>query len=558
MRTVELLETVPEVRDHYRTRFLHILVDEFQDTNTAQNRLLELLLDKHKNLCVVGDDDQSIYAWRGAKIENILGFQRVFPKAAKVVLGRNYRSTSNILAVADAVIRHNRSRVKKDLKTDNEAGRKVHLFRADDEYDEARFVADRIRELFLKQGVRRSGIAVFYRINALSRVFEEELLRRGLPFVVVGGTRFYDRKEIKDVLAYLRLAVNPTDDVSAKRIVNVPPRKIGKVTVEKISALAQSQALSFLQAAGRIIEENTLAAGAKTAVAGFLKIVEEIVRETESLQPPQALEQAMERSGYLGMLAEDRTVEGLSRKENLGELVEAVSQFHDRNPEATLADFLEQVSLTQDADLVRDEEDCVRLMTLHNAKGLEFPAVFMVGVEEAILPPERSVNDGESGVEEERRLCYVGITRSRQFLTLSCAARRRSFSGSSSWTRPSRFLDEIPEDLVEPQGYFFPKRGPGKKAGAAASARSIRGRRRAERPVEVPAGEVFYDYSESQLEDGAGGLFPGRNVMHPKFGAGKILAASGTGDRAKVTVRFASVGVKTMLLQYANLELQAP
>ncbi|MCC6156562.1 MAG: UvrD-helicase domain-containing protein [Deltaproteobacteria bacterium] len=601
--TVKLFETVRAVRDHYRTRFEHLLVDEFQDTNTAQNRLLEVLIGERRNLCVVGDDDQSIYRWRGAKIENILGFEKEFPDAKIVILGQNYRSSATIVSAADAVIRHNSGRATKRLFTGNDPGSRIRLFRADSEYDEARFVASGVRELVVERGLRPSQIAVFYRTNALSRVIEEELQRNAVPFIVVGGTRFYDRKEIKDILAYLRLVVNPEDGVSAKRVINVPARKIGKTTVERIDEHAERAGVSFLHACADLVKTNALARGAGESVGAFLEIIADLRRHAADDDLPELVDFTQRRSGYAQMLSEDRSVESLSRQENLKELVEAAAQFAKRNPEATLRDYLEQVSLAQDLDQIEGDaaggpEKSVRLMTLHNAKGLEFSAVFIVGVEEAILPHARSLDAGLAEIEEERRLCYVGITRARKHLTLSCAARRRSYSGESAYSRPSRFLDEIPSNLLEPVG-FAPPRGfgdrdasdtphrswnrdssprpatntfafsrsaprgvpqgirreaPGPGARPAMPAGSVR---RPAKPAPVVAeGDSFVDDSDNQdPDDASGALRPGARVLHREYGPGTVLSSLGSGAKAKVVVHFASVGAKTLMLQYANLKI---
>ncbi|MBZ0271474.1 UvrD-helicase domain-containing protein [bacterium] len=580
---VRALESSEAARTYYSRRFRHVLVDEFQDTNFAQKRFIELILNAQGNLCVVGDDDQSIYRWRGANIENILEFESHFPGARRVILGRNYRSSSNILAVAGSIIKHNRGRVAKALITDNEAGARVRLFRADSEYDEGRFVAAQVLDLIKRQGLSASDIAVFYRVNALSRVLEEELMRAGVPFIVVGGTRFYDRKEIKDILAYLRLAVNPADGVSAKRVINVPSRKIGAKSIEAIDIFAARDGVSFLEAARAALAEDSLPKAAREGVLRFLEVVEAITKKADDAPVPEVIQYAIEHTGYLAMLMADPSVEALSRKENLGELHEAGSQFARRNPDLRLADYLEQVSLAQDADLVTDENEAVRLMTLHNAKGLEFPAVFMVGLEEKLLPHARAMDGGNAEIEEERRLCYVGVTRARRHLTLSCAARRRTYSGEQGYSRPSRFLDEIPDDLIEPLG-FSPRPSLwempgaiGSSPGGAAPERAVFRRppsfERTRQPfasdwkpgrpsngapqgganVDIPGeGDTYYDYTDTQ--EGAGYLAPGMRVTHQKFGAGRVLALNGQGDAAKVIVRFeGGVGTKTMLLKFANL-----
>ncbi len=555
---VRLLEADEQVRAQYQWCFLHILVDEFQDTNHAQSRLLELMLGQHKNLCVVGDDDQSIYRWRGARIENILDFESRFPGAQKVILGRNYRSSARILETAEAVIAHNRGREPKQLIAEKQAGRKVRAYRADDEYDEAQYVAAQIGHLRRKEGLNPTEIAIFYRVNALSRVFEEELLTRGFPYVVVGGMRFYERKEVKDILAYLRLTVNPADSVAAKRIVNVPARKIGKSTVGKIDGFAAHHRLSFLDAARRMVDEGALTKAAAKALSGFLSLVGNITAAAKELAPPKALAHIIERTGYKEMLGADQSVEGQTRKENVGELYEAVAQFHDRRPNDSLADYLESVSLLQDSDQLDAYSEGVRLMTLHNAKGLEFKAVFIVGMEDGLLPHARALRDNPAFIEEERRLCYVGVTRAEDFLSLSCAARRRTYGGRPTYAPPSRFLGEIPEEMLDVHGFGFGYAIRDAMAKSTPSPELSFGRGTVTMPMSalrqtnIAAGDSVCEYDDPSEGDE---LRTGMRVMHDKFGRGKIMGMIGYGERAKAVVHFDSVGVKTLMLKAANLKI---
>jgi ATP-dependent DNA helicase UvrD/PcrA len=554
---VRLLEADEQVRAQYQWRFQHILVDEFQDTNCAQSRLLELLLGDHRNLCVVGDDDQSIYRWRGARIENILDFETRHPGAQKVILGRNYRSSANILGAAEALISHNVGREPKRLVAEKEAGRKVRVYRADDEYDEAQHVSAQIGDLRRRVGLALSDIAIFYRVNALSRVFEEELMSRGFPYVVLGGMRFYERKEVKDILAYMRLTVNPDDSVAAKRIINFPVRKIGKTTIGKIDAFAMSRKLSFLVAARLMVEEGALTKAALKAVSGFLNIIDDITAAAKEDAPPEALAHIIKRTGYKDMLEADQSVDGQTRKENIGELYEAVAQFSERRPNDGLADYLESVSLMQDADALDARGDGVRLMTLHNAKGLEFPAAFIVGMEDGLLPHARSLRENPAFVEEERRLCYVGITRAGDYLTMSCAARRRTYGGQPSYAPPSRFLAEIPEDMLDVQGFGFGY------AIADAMTKTTRSPQlsftRDKTPAPPPTAQSIISEGDSVCEydesPDVRTFHTGAHVMHDQFGQGKIMGMLGYGKKAKAIVHFHSVGVKTLLLGAAKLRV---
>src|SRR5438105_2858410 len=448
METVRLFRDHPQVLEHYQERFRYILIDEYQDTNRAQYHLVNLLAAKHRNICVVGDADQGVYSWRGATIKNLLDFEHDYPDAAVFIMEQNYRSTQNILQVANALIEHNVQRKPKSLWTESETGDLAVRYRAENEHDEARFVVFEIERLIRDEGFRYSDMALFYRTNAQSRVLEEEFLKAGLPYKVVGGVRFYQRKEIKDVLAYLRVMVNPGDLISVRRVINTPRRGIGDATVAAIEGFAAGEDIPFLEAARRADEISTLGQRAKGAVAGFVEVMSGLAAiANEGAGVARMVEEAFTESGYMAELEEERTVESMGRIENLKELVGVAAEFEVRNPGGTLADFLEQVALVSEVDEYDEEEPAVTLMTLHNAKGLEFDVVFIVGMEDGVFPHYRSMPD-PAQLEEERRLAYVGITRARRRLYLTHAWSRSLFGGSN-FNPPSRFLSEIPSHLVD-------------------------------------------------------------------------------------------------------------
>jgi DNA helicase-2/ATP-dependent DNA helicase PcrA len=525
--TVLLFRRLPDVLEHYQERFRYILIDEYQDTNRAQYQLVNQLAAKYRNLCVVGDADQGVYSWRGATIQNLLDFERDYPDAAVFLMEQNYRSTPNILAVANALIEHNLQRKPKSLWTETDAGELVVRYRADNEHEEALFVAEETYRLVEEEGLRFSDVAVFYRTNAQSRVLEDVFVRAGTPYRVVGGVRFYQRREIKDVLAYLRLLVNPQDVISARRVINTPKRGIGDATVAALEGFAAIEGIPFLEAARRADEIPTLAARARGAVGGFVQIMDTLRSAFDSgAGPKRMVEAAATESGYLLELETERTVEAEGRIENIRELGGVAGEFEERSEEGTLADFLEQVSLLGEQDEYDEESGTVTLMTLHNAKGLEFPAVFIIGLEDGIFPHYRSMgNQGE--LEEERRLMYVGVTRARERLYLTHAWSRTLF-GTTSYNPPSRFLAEIPSDLVRAVEDEESVIG-GSGSTVTPIRAAVEGRRE---PVQVAAGD---------------------SVMHDRWGEGVVLTVSGSGTDAEATVRFEEVGEKRLLLAYAPL-----
>jgi DNA helicase-2/ATP-dependent DNA helicase PcrA len=545
--TVRLFRTCPDVLEHYRERFEHILVDEYQDTNRAQNEIVLLLAGQHRNITVVGDSDQSIYKWRGADMRNILEFERVFPDVTTILLEQNYRSTQTILDAANAVIENNASRKPKQLWTEAGRGDRIVRYHADDEGDEAQWVARSVADLHDGGDYRWGDVAVFYRTNAQSRVVEEALMRAGIPYKVIGGTKFYDRREIKDALAYLRTVVNPADEVSVKRVLNVPKRGVGDTTVGRLDVWANAHGVAFMEAL-RHAGEAGVGSSSQRGVAQFVALIDGLADLVPD-GPGAVLQTALERSGYLDELEAEHTVESAGRLENLGELVGSAREFQ------TVDEFLEQISLVADTDEIDDDDSKVTLMTLHSAKGLEFPVVFLVGAEEGVFPHIRALTEPEE-LEEERRLAYVGITRAREKLYLSHAWSRTLF-GSTQYNPPSRFLDEIPAELVE-------HLGDGRRTSGRASYRSDGGRRQGWQPW----AERMADAGRERIVDAAinagrrpastgaetMGLRIGDDVRHARFGEGVIMLIEGEGDKAEAVVRFPDVGEKRLLLAWSPLE----
>jgi DNA helicase II / ATP-dependent DNA helicase PcrA len=548
MTTVHLLQAFPDVAEHYRRRFRHVLVDEYQDTNHAQYVLVQELVMggdptlgvPPAELCVVGDADQSIYAFRGATIRNILAFEQDYPDATTILLEQNYRSTQTILSAANAVISRNASRKPKNLWSDAGEGVPIVGYVADNEHDEASFVAQEVDRLTDEDGVLPSQVAVFYRTNAQSRVFEEVFIRVGLPYKVVGGVRFYERREVRDALAYLRVLANPADTVSLRRILNVPKRGIGDRAEACIEALAQREAITFNDALQRCEDAYGLVTRSLSAVQGFRTLMDELGTLVEAgSSPATVLEAVLDRTGYAAELSGSSDPQDQTRLENLQELVAVAREFEEANPEGTLVDFMETVALVADADQIPDEPaegadgavppGVVTLMTLHTAKGLEFPVVFLTGLEDGIFPHLRSLGD-PTELEEERRLAYVGITRAQQRLYLSRATVRSAW-GAPQANPASRFLEEIPDALVDWR----------RLASTVTSTPAVAAM--AARPgVRSPGNRVVVH------------LEPGDRVTHDTFGMGSVVSVEGTGERAVASVDFSSGGVKRLLLRYAPVE----
>ncbi|MGN6128779.1 MAG: 3'-5' exonuclease, partial [Nocardioidaceae bacterium] len=580
MTTVHLFQAFPEVRETYRRRFRHVLVDEYQDTNHAQYALVRELCGQQpaggseepdggiepSELMVVGDADQSIYAFRGANIRNILQFEEDFPDARTILLEQNYRSTQTILTAANAVISRNKGRKAKNLWSDAGEGERIVGYVADDEHDEARFVSEEIDRLTDDGAAKPGDVAVFYRTNAQSRVFEEVFIRVGLPYKVVGGVRFYERKEVRDALAYLRMLVNPADEVSLRRILNVPKRGIGERAEACVEALASRDRITFWEALRRVDDAPGIASRSVTCVKAFVALIEELQSMVDAGERADVvLEQVLASSGYLEELESSEDPQDETRVENLAELVAVAREFADESAESaeaaegtagaassSLGDFLERVALVADSDQIPDheggeDEGVVTLMTLHTAKGLEFPVVFLTGLEDGVFPHQRSVGD-QTELEEERRLAYVGLTRAQRRLYVSRAVVRSAW-GAPSHNPASRFLDELPVDLVDWRrteaaqtswnravAPSLPTRtagAPARRFGSAAAKAdaAARGQKR-----EVPS------------------LAPGDRVVHDTFGMGSVVALEGVGDKAVASIDFGSQGVKRLLLRYAPVE----
>jgi DNA helicase-2/ATP-dependent DNA helicase PcrA len=532
MVTVELFGAFPDVLAQHQNRFLHVLVDEYQDTNHAQYMLLRMLSEQHRNLCVVGDSDQSVYGFRGADIRNILEFEKDYPDARVVVLDQNYRSTETILDAANAVIANNSKRKPKQLWSDRGEGEPVYHYQAEDEHDEAGMVADELNHLE-DVGYRLGQVAVFYRTNAQSRVLEEVMVRRGIPYTVVGSVRFYERREVKDVLAYLRAVVNPTDEVALKRVINVPKRGIGSTTVGHIERFAQTGGVGFLVALRRAGEVTQLTTRARSQVADFLTVLDSLAAIAEEGGPKRTVQAVLDDTGYLRELEAERTVEALGRVENLRELISVAEEYEEISAGSMVGDeewddltgtrrlelFLETVTLVSDVDDLEEAKESVTLMTLHNAKGLEFPVVFLVGLEDGVFPHVRSLGDPDQ-MEEERRLAYVGMTRAEDRLYL-VNAWHRTLWGGTNYNPPSRFLREVPANLVKD----LPKRDRKDLPAAPTPRRTL---------------------SAEQIG-------PGDRVRHDKWGLGTVRALTGEGDKAEAEVQFDTEGRKRLLLAWAPL-----
>ncbi|MEU0058356.1 DNA helicase PcrA [Streptomyces sp. NPDC006334] len=570
MTTVNLLRAFPDVAEHYRRRFRHVLVDEYQDTNHAQYALVRELVGTSEHpvdvppstydvppaeLCVVGDADQSIYAFRGATIRNILQFEEDYPDATTILLEQNYRSTQTILSAANAVIERNESRRPKNLWTNAGEGARITGYVADTEHDEAQFVADEIDRLTDAGDAKAKDVAVFYRTNAQSRVFEEVFIRVGLPYKVVGGVRFYERKEVRDVLAYLRVLANPEDSVPLRRILNVPKRGIGERAEAMVDALSQREKISFPQALKRVDEAYGMAARSTNAVKRFNVLMDELRTIVESgAGPATVLEAVLERTGYLAELQASTDPQDETRIENLQELAAVALEFEQESGEsetpASLAEFLERVALVADSDQIPDEDEdgsgVITLMTLHTAKGLEFPVVFLTGMEDGVFPHMRALGQTKE-LEEERRLAYVGITRARERLYLTRSAMRSAW-GQPSYNPPSRFLEEIPATHVDWKrtGASLPLSSGGPASSVAASLSSSRSRSSA-------AGASGFA-TRRTAEKPVVSLAVGDRVTHDQFGLGTVVAVKGTGANAEATIDFGDVKPKRLLLRYAPVE----
>ena len=532
---VKLLQSNATVLDKYSHRFRYVMIDEYQDTNHAQYLLAKLLASHWKNIAVVGDADQSIYAWRGADIQNILDFEKDYPNCTSIKLEQNYRSTKIILDAANAVIDNNEGRPEKNLWTDKIEGAKIQHFTAQSEHEEAAFIGDTIAKKHDIHDVPYGDMAILYRTNAQSRVLEEALIKRALPYTMVGGTKFYDRKEIKDVLAYLRVLYNPFDDLSLLRIINVPKRSIGATTVAKLQDYAREKGTSLFMTLTQLHLIDSIKGKTKEKLEEFGILIFTLVSEMEDKTVLDILESILDRTGYLAQLEESTDPQDQARAENIGELLSVAKDFQDTNPSGTVEDFLEQVALVNDVDSFEQEEAKVTLMTLHAAKGLEFPIVFLCGLEEGLFPHSRTLMNPEE-IEEERRLAYVGITRAEKELYISNATTRTVFGRTSSYL-PSRFIDEIPEELVD--GLRAKRKVPDDIKRHVPQHMSV-----TSRPVTKPIvrNEVIADWKV------------GDTAIHSKWGNGKVIDVTGEGAGMKLTIEFPTQGVRVVMAKFAPVK----
>lgn len=563
LKTHELFLMYPDLLKEYQNKFKYIMVDEYQDTNHIQYLLVKMLAQAHRNLCVVGDEDQSIYSWRGADIKNILDFEQDFPEAKVIKLEENYRSTSNIVQAATAVIKNNQQRKDKTLFTNNNPGDQIEVHEERNEYDEARFVAKTIQAMISEGEGSYQDYAVFYRTNSQSRVLEEQLRTSSIPYRLVGGVRFYERMEIKDILGYLKISLNPADDMAAKRIINVPTRGIGKTTVEKIETLAFENQITFLNGIQKAIDTKIFNAGTTSKLRRFLDLIIELEDYSKTYKLNDFYHLVLEKTEYLKALKAEDTTEAEARIDNLEEFDNAIAQFmKERGEESSLQTFLEEMALVSDADQLNQELNSVTLMTLHISKGLEFPYVFIVGVEENLFPSLRGDEDAQEDIEEERRLAYVGMTRARKKLFLTYA-RTRKIWGQDQSNPPSRFIKEIPKEFVKFKtsvgSSFFQK--------YASSSCSDDFDTYSENRF---AGPNFKQKSKASYSDdgfeaqgfhddesaGAGKSYrKGMRVKHPTFGIGSVFETEGAGEMLKVSVLFSDQTIKKFVVKYARLEI---
>lgn len=544
--TIKIFQENPDVLEYYQNKFKYVLVDEYQDTNKAQDLLIMLLSKVHHNLFVVGDDQQSIYKFRGADIKNILNFDRNFDNTRIIKLEQNYRSTKCILNIANQVIKNNSGNVEKKLWTDNDEGVKPKLFQADNEYDEANYVVSQINKLKREEYYKYSDFAILYRTNAQSRAFEDVFMREAIPYKVVGGQKFYDRKEIKDIIAYLRIINNSSDDVSFKRIINEPKRGIGKTSLDALEDYARLSGMTMYDVAKNA--DKYIATRANNAFKEFASKIESL--KTLELGVADLTEEVLKSTGYMKMLEDENTEEANGRIENLGQFVNIAVEFEQQQAENKLSDFLENLALVTDLDNVDENQDSVLLMTLHTAKGLEFPVVFLVGMEDGLFPSVRSMNEPEE-VEEERRLCYVGITRAREYLHLTCAKCRTVF-GSTQYAKNSRFIDEIDPELLD-----------GELKKKEYKWKSSDDEYELDIPVfQAPKAAFNFRSAESFLKKVAANesvnlesFKVGTKVFHKKFGEGVITKTEPEDDDLKVDIDFEKAGSKRLMAKFANLEI---
>ena len=555
--TIKIFKENEDVLEYYQNKFKYILVDEYQDTNKSQDMLINLLARESKNICVVGDDQQSIYKFRGADITNILNFEKNYADTKIIKLEQNYRSTKNILSLANAVIKNNRGNVDKKLWTENDEGCKPKFYQGNDEYEEANYVISQIKSLKREEYYPYSDFTILYRTNAQSRVFEEILMREGIPYKVVGGQKFYERKEIKDIIAYLRLVANTNDNVSLKRIINEPKRGIGKTTLEHVEETAERLNMSMFDVIKDV--DKYVATRANSSLKDFANFIVEMQKDMTSIE--KLTTRILKESGYMQMLENEKTTEAEGRIENLGEFLNVVIDFEEQNAENTLIDFLENLALVTDLDNVDEEQENVLLMTLHTAKGLEFKNVFMVGMEDGLFPSYRSIGE-EAEIEEERRLCYVGITRAKENLYLTCAKSRTIF-GSTSYAMPSRFLTEISSDLMDgevkkkkqvQENYFDSYERYESNIDNAIYTFG--------KSIQTPQSAFAFRTAESFLQKinadenvDLGKFEIGQTIQHKKFGTGTITNIEPEDDDLKIEISFEKAGTKRLMAKFADLKI---
>lgn len=545
-KTVELFKHDKETLEFYQRKFQYIMVDEYQDTNKVQYELIRLLADKYKNVCVVGDDDQCIYQWRGADIRNILDFEKDYPDAKVIKLEQNYRSKGNILDAANVVIVNNANRKSKVLRTEQESGNKIKIYRAYSDSDEGDFVATQINKIKEEENKSYKDFAILYRTNAQSRIFEESLRRKAIPYKILGGTRFYDRKEIKDMISYLKVLVNPTDSISLRRIINVPKRGIGDATVNKVVDFADDYELPLWDALSTVRNIPTLTARNCGGIEIFMEMMDKFMEMSEIMPVSTLIETILKETGYISELEKSKEIEDKSRIENLKELVSDAVDFERSSEDKSLSAYLEKVSLVQDTDKLEEEDDTIVLMTVHSAKGLEFPVVFMVGMENGIFPGNASF-ESDAEMEESRRLCYVGITRAKEQLFMTSAEVRRQFGRTVAYPQ-SDFIAEIKGDLKEyvsgnnsaqsARATMFPREN------KFSNPHSLRGN-----SMQKPKAQTIQ--SSVSSDD----VTIGRKVKHSKFGIGTVVSIADSGSDKKLTIAFDNQGVKILMLSLANLEL---
>jgi DNA helicase II / ATP-dependent DNA helicase PcrA len=549
LKTYELFRMYPDLLKAYQEKFKFIMVDEYQDTNHIQYLLIKMLAG-HQNICVVGDEDQSIYSWRGADISNILNFEKDFPNAKMIKLEENYRSTKNIVNAATSVIQNNTERKDKTLFTNNNDGDTIQIRQERTEYDEARFVSKEIQKLISSGHNNLNDYAIFYRTNAQSRVLEEQLRALAIPYRLIGGMRFYERAEIKDMISYIRLSVNPSDNIAAKRIINVPARGIGKTTVEQLDHLSMERNITFFEAIKYAVDHKEFAAGTTSKLRRFADIIDDLIVQQKHYKLSDFYPLVLDKTEYLVMLKKENTPEAEARISNLEELSNAIVQFEkERGDDATIASYLEELALASDLDKQDAEYNAVTMMTLHISKGLEYPYVFIVGCEENLFPSTRADDTDETGIEEERRLAYVGMTRAREKLWMTHTQIRRVW-GQEQMNLPSRFINEIPKNLIN-----FTSGVTSAGPSSFASRYGSRGKSNDDDSQNFPNYDDYSDnYSSSNKAASQSGYSKGQRVRHPTFGVGSIFELEGSNDDLKISVMFQDRTIKKFIARYARLE----